>query len=72
MNMLYFVKLLIYSYVAFATRCPRGIKTVLYKKAKLEKFAEYLNQNGMTSRLTIYSDMSCKIYMHINVAMYIL
>lgn len=47
-------------YAAFATRCPRGIKTILYKKAKLEKFAEYLNQNGMTSRLTIYSDMTCK------------
>lgn len=43
---------------AFATRCPRGVKTVLYKKAKLEKFAEYLNQDGMTSRLTIYSDMA--------------
>ena len=47
-------------YPAFATRCPRGIKTVLYKKAKLEKFAEYLNQSGMVSRLTIYSDMTRK------------
>lgn len=52
---------MIYCLVGFATRCPRGIKTVLYKKAKLEKFAEYLNQDGMTSRLTIYSDMTCKL-----------
>ena len=49
---------------AFSTRCPRGVKTVLYKKAKLEKFAEYLNQNGMTSCLTIYSDMACKKSIH--------
>ena len=38
------------------TRCPRGQKTVLYRKAKLEKFAEYLNQDGLVSRLTTYGD----------------
>ena len=29
---------------------------VLYWKAKMEKFAEYLNQDGLVSRLTVYMD----------------
>ncbi|KAL5464124.1 hypothetical protein EMCRGX_G033091 [Ephydatia muelleri] len=37
-------------------RCPHGKKTILYKKAKLEKFAEYLNQDGLVTKLTIYND----------------
>ena len=29
---------------------------MLYRKAKSEKFAEYLNQDGLVSRLTIYNN----------------
>ena len=41
-------------------RCPHGKKTILYKKAKLEKFAEYLNQDGLVMKLTIYNDSASK------------
>lgn len=41
-------------------RCPHGKKTILYKKAKLEKFAEYLNQDGLVTKLTIYNDSASK------------
>jgi hypothetical protein len=44
------------------TRCPKGSKTILYYHSKLEKFAEYLNQNGLVTRLTIYSD-TASMYM---------
>eukprot|EP00116_Pleurobrachia_bachei_P002476 sb/3462738/ len=37
-------------------RCPQGKKTVLYKQAKYEIFAEYLMADGMIARLTEYSD----------------
>ena len=37
-------------------RCPEGKKTILYRKAKHEIFAEYLMQDGMVSRLTEYED----------------
>jgi len=37
-------------------RCPQGKKTILYKQAKYEIFAEYLMQDGMVSRLTEYAD----------------
>ncbi|KAK3749491.1 hypothetical protein QZH41_013464 [Actinostola sp. cb2023] len=40
----------------FQTKCPYGKKTKLYKKAKLEKFAEYLLKDGLYSRLSISSD----------------
>ena len=40
----------------FESRFPRGSKIMLYRKAKSEKFAEYLNQDGLVSRLTIYND----------------
>ncbi|XP_065069130.1 dynein regulatory complex subunit 7-like [Rhopilema esculentum] len=44
----------------FHTRCPNGKKTVIYKKAKLEKFAEYLNRDGLVIRLSIYNDNELK------------
>ncbi|XP_021263685.1 dynein regulatory complex subunit 7 [Numida meleagris] len=43
----------------FETRCSQGRKVILYKKAKLEKWAPYLNGNGLVKRLTIYADLSC-------------
>lgn len=32
----------------------------MYKKAKLEKWAPYLNKNGLVKRLTVYADLRCK------------
>ncbi|XP_014802627.1 PREDICTED: dynein regulatory complex subunit 7 isoform X1 [Calidris pugnax] len=43
----------------FETRCSEGRKVILYKKAKLEKWAPYLNGNGLVKRLTIYADLGC-------------
>ncbi|NXT89727.1 DRC7 protein, partial [Anhinga rufa] len=43
----------------FETRCSHGRKVILYKKAKLEKWAPYLNGNGLVKRLTIYADLDC-------------
>lgn len=44
----------------FETRCCQGTKVTLYKKAKLEKWAPYLNENGLVKRLTVYADAECK------------
>ncbi|XP_054311032.1 dynein regulatory complex subunit 7 isoform X3 [Pongo pygmaeus] len=44
---------------AFETRCPNGKKVIQYKRAKLEKWAPYLNSNGLVSRLTTYKDLEC-------------
>ncbi|NWU89345.1 DRC7 protein, partial [Upupa epops] len=41
----------------FETRCCQGRKVVLYKKAKLEKWAPYLKGSGLVTRLTIYADL---------------
>ncbi|KAM8946026.1 dynein regulatory complex subunit 7 [Pelodytes ibericus] len=43
----------------FEGRCPQGKKVVQYKKAKLEKWAPYLQENGQVSRLTVYQDTEC-------------
>ncbi|KAF1500842.1 Dynein regulatory complex subunit 7, partial [Megadyptes antipodes antipodes] len=43
----------------FETRCSLGRKVILYRKAKLEKWAPYLNGNGLVKRLTIYADLDC-------------
>ncbi|XP_070254043.1 dynein regulatory complex subunit 7 isoform X1 [Myotis yumanensis] len=44
---------------AFETRCPNGMKVIHYKRAKLEKWAPYLNSNGLMSRLSTYEDLEC-------------
>ncbi|XP_069312550.1 dynein regulatory complex subunit 7 [Eulemur rufifrons] len=44
---------------AFETRCPNGKKVTQYKRAKLEKWAPYLNGNGLVCRLTTYKDPEC-------------
>lgn len=33
---------------------------IQYKRAKLEKWAPYLNNNGLVCRLTTYEDLECK------------
>lgn len=33
---------------------------IQYKKAKLEKWAPYLNSNGLVCRLSTYKDPECK------------
>nr|XP_048672599.1 dynein regulatory complex subunit 7 isoform X2 [Caretta caretta] len=43
----------------FETRCPQGKKVIQYKSAKLEKWAPYLNSNGLVKRLTVYEDPEC-------------
>ncbi|XP_074769198.1 dynein regulatory complex subunit 7 isoform X2 [Athene noctua] len=43
----------------FETRYSQGRKVILYKKAKLEKWAPYLNGNGLVKRLTVYADLDC-------------
>ncbi|KFP02689.1 Coiled-coil domain-containing protein lobo, partial [Calypte anna] len=42
----------------FETHCSQGSKVILYKQAKLEKWAPYLNENGLVKRLTIYEDFN--------------
>ncbi|NXT76105.1 DRC7 protein, partial [Zapornia atra] len=39
------------------TRWPQGRKVILYKKATLEKWAPYLNGNGLVKRLTVYAGL---------------
>ncbi|NXC50715.1 DRC7 protein, partial [Penelope pileata] len=41
----------------FETRCSQGKKVTLYKKAKLEKWAPYLNEDGLVKRLTVCADV---------------
>ncbi|KAF1643461.1 Dynein regulatory complex subunit 7, partial [Eudyptes chrysocome] len=43
----------------FETRCSQGRKVILYRKAKLEKWAPHLNGNGLVKRLTTYADLDC-------------
>ncbi|XP_035867780.1 dynein regulatory complex subunit 7 [Phyllostomus discolor] len=43
----------------FETRCPNGKKVIQYKKAKLEKWAPYLNSNGLVCCLSTYKDPEC-------------
>ncbi|XP_021925034.1 dynein regulatory complex subunit 7 isoform X2 [Zootermopsis nevadensis] len=44
------------SNVAYENRFPEGSKTVLYKKSKLEKFAPYVQEDGLVTRITAYAD----------------
>ena len=41
----------------FETRCPYGKRTFLFKRTKIEKFAEYLREDGLTKKLTYYADL---------------
>uniref|UniRef100_F6URF0 Dynein regulatory complex subunit 7 n=1 Tax=Monodelphis domestica TaxID=13616 RepID=F6URF0_MONDO len=44
----------------FESRCPQGRKVIQYKQCKLEKWAPYLNGNGLVTRLTIYENADCR------------
>ena len=53
-----FIEIFSPSLTDYETRCPKGKKTLLYHKAKVEKYAPYLNQDGLSERVTTYSDRS--------------
>ncbi|KAJ3300534.1 hypothetical protein HK104_010476 [Borealophlyctis nickersoniae] len=42
----------------FETRCPSGSKSVTYRNARCETFAEYHRADGMVSRITFFADDS--------------
>ncbi|NWR26957.1 DRC7 protein, partial [Tachuris rubrigastra] len=43
----------------FENQYSQGKKVILYKQAKLEKWAPYVNGDGLVERLTIYGDLNC-------------
>ncbi|XP_048455549.1 dynein regulatory complex subunit 7 isoform X3 [Rhincodon typus] len=47
------------------TRCPKGEKIIQYKKANLEKYAPYLNIDGMVKRLIEYEDIECTSFVKV-------
>ncbi|XP_032882561.1 dynein regulatory complex subunit 7 isoform X3 [Amblyraja radiata] len=47
------------------TRCPKGEKIIQYKKANLEKYAPYLNIDGMVKRLIEYEDIECTSFLKV-------
>ncbi|XP_044125266.1 dynein regulatory complex subunit 7 [Bufo gargarizans] len=49
----------------FEMRCPQGKKRLQYKKARLEKWAPYLQEDGRVSRLTLYQDSPCSIELEV-------
>ncbi|XP_069595703.1 dynein regulatory complex subunit 7 [Ranitomeya imitator] len=50
---------------AFEMRCPEGMKLLQYKKARLEKWAPYLQDDGRVSRLTLYQDTASTIELEV-------
>ncbi|KAJ3415919.1 hypothetical protein HDV05_003760 [Chytridiales sp. JEL 0842] len=38
------------------SKCPSGSKSVIYKNAKIETFAEYHRADGMVNRMTFFAD----------------
>ncbi|XP_073515968.1 dynein regulatory complex subunit 7 [Phyllobates terribilis] len=49
----------------FEMRCPEGKKLLQYKKARLEKWAPYLQDDGRVSRLTLYQDTASSIELEV-------
>ncbi|NXG01054.1 DRC7 protein, partial [Sakesphorus luctuosus] len=43
----------------FENQYAQGKKVILYQKAKLEKWAPYVNEDGLEERLTVYADLDC-------------
>ncbi|XP_027589843.1 dynein regulatory complex subunit 7 [Pipra filicauda] len=43
----------------FENQYSQGKKVILYKQAKLEKWAPYVNEDGLVERLTVYADLDC-------------
>ncbi|KAJ3065432.1 hypothetical protein HDU98_011207, partial [Podochytrium sp. JEL0797] len=46
----------------FESKCPAGSKTMLYRNARVETFAEYHRQDGMVSRYTFFADEGRDFY----------
>ncbi len=44
----------------FQTRCPMGKRTILFKRAKQDNFAEYLCKDGLVMKLSSYADYECE------------
>ncbi|KAJ3221485.1 hypothetical protein HK099_003463 [Clydaea vesicula] len=40
----------------FQTRCPSGTKTIIFKSARLEMFAEYHRDDGMVARISFFAN----------------
>ncbi|XP_007431424.1 dynein regulatory complex subunit 7, partial [Python bivittatus] len=53
------VELIHISSKAYEVQCPQGKKLIQYNNARLEKWAPYLNPNGLVTRLTVYEDPDC-------------
>ena len=49
----------------FETRLPKGKKSILYKKCRLDKFAPYTNSDALVGRLTLYGDISLSTQLEI-------
>ncbi|NWQ63427.1 DRC7 protein, partial [Neopipo cinnamomea] len=43
----------------FENQYSQGKKVIMYKQAKLEKWAPYVNGDGLVERLTVYGDLDC-------------
>ncbi|KAI8610112.1 hypothetical protein BC830DRAFT_1147299 [Chytriomyces sp. MP71] len=46
----------------FESKCPSGSKSVLYRNARVETFAEYHRMDGMVSRYTFFADEAREFY----------
>ncbi|XP_046848993.1 dynein regulatory complex subunit 7-like isoform X2 [Xenia sp. Carnegie-2017] len=44
----------------FESRCPKGKRTILYKKAKQEIFPDYSKKDGLVMKLSSYADYELK------------
>eukprot|EP00742_Colponemidia_sp_Colp-10_P003210 GILJ01003419.1.p1 GENE.GILJ01003419.1~~GILJ01003419.1.p1 ORF type:complete len:847 (+),score=152.98 GILJ01003419.1:62-2542(+) len=42
---------------AYQLKCPSGEKTILYKKAKVDRYAEHMQIDGLVLRVTLYRDI---------------
>ena len=52
------------------SRCPKGRKTTLYYRSKVEKSAEYLNQDGLVTALTVFADTASKLIASVHVMLW--
>ncbi|KAJ3026471.1 UNVERIFIED_CONTAM: hypothetical protein HDU68_005603 [Siphonaria sp. JEL0065] len=46
----------------FESKCPAGSKTMLYRNARVETFAEYHRMDGMISRYTFFAEETREFY----------
>ena len=51
----YYIRIVYFTARAeYRLRCPDGTKTKLYKRARLDKFADYVLKDGLVCRLSVY------------------